>query len=128
MADSKKTLQTLTLGCSKNKVDTEHILPYAESMYEILPEDDMTVHADVLLLNTCGFIGDAKEESVNAILEAVERKKRGEVGQIIVFGCLAQRYAHELPELIPEVDKWLGARDIVSVIKAIGAVPDSKAN
>lgn len=128
MADSKKTLQTLTLGCSKNKVDTEHILPYAESLYEILPEDDMNVHADVLLINTCGFIGDAKEESVNAILEAVERKKRGEVGQIIVFGCLAQRYAHELPELIPEVDKWLGARDIVSVIKAIGAVPDSKAN
>lgn len=126
MEGQRKTLQTLTLGCSKNKVDTEHILPYAESVYEIIPEDVTGRHADILLINTCGFIGDAKEESVNAILEAVERKKSGEVGEIVVFGCLSQRYAAELPGLIPEVDKWLGARDLDSVIKAIGGVPDRK--
>ena len=112
--------------CIRDRVDTEHILPYAESVYEIIPEDVTGRHADILLINTCGFIGDAKEESVNAILEAVERKKSGEVGEIVVFGCLSQRYAAELPGLIPEVDKWLGARDLDSVIKAIGGVPDRK--
>ena len=71
MEGQRKTLQTLTLGCSKNKIDTEHIHPYAESVYEIIPEDVTGRHADILLINTCGFIGDAKEESVNAILEAV---------------------------------------------------------
>lgn len=116
-------LQTLTLGCSKNRVDTEHILSYAENLYEIVPEGE-DIPVDVLLINTCGFIGDAKEESVQAILEAVERKSRGEVGKIIVFGCLSQRYAHELPDLIPEVDQWFGARDFDPVIKALGAEPD----
>lgn len=115
-------LQTLTLGCSKNKVDTEHILSQVESLYEIVPEGE-DAFVDVLLVNTCGFIGDAKEESIQAILEAVERKNRGEVGRIIVFGCLSQRYPDELPELIPEVDLWYGARDFESLIKALGGVP-----
>lgn len=112
-------LQTLTLGCSKNKVDTEHILSQVETLYEIVPEGE-DVSVDVLLINTCGFIGDAKEESVQAILEAVERKNRGEIGRIIVFGCLSQRYGGELPELIPEVDEWYGAREFLPVIKALG--------
>ena len=94
------------MGCSKNKVDTEHILSQVEDHFEIVPEGE-DIPVDVLLLNTCGFIGDAKEESVHAILEAVERKKRGEVGKVIVFGCLSQRYANEMPELIPEVDAWV---------------------
>ena len=111
-------LQTLTLGCSKNKVDTEHILSQVESLYEIIPEGE-DVSVDVLLINTCGFIGDAKEESVQAILEAVERKNRGEVGKVIVFGCLSQRYGSELPDLIPEVDEWYGAREFVPVFKAL---------
>ena len=83
-------LQTLTLGCSKNKVDTEHILSQVESSYEIIPEGE-DVSVDVLLINTCGFIGDAKEESVQAILEAVEKKKQGDIAKIVVFGCLSQR-------------------------------------
>lgn len=126
MSVQNKTLQVVTLGCSKNKVDTEHILPYAESLYEIVPEDVLDRHIDVLLINTCGFIGDAKEESINMILEAAERKKRGEVGKLLVFGCLSQRYGAELPELIPEVDGWFGARELDPVIEAIGAVPDRK--
>ena len=116
-------LQTVTLGCSKNKVDTEHILSHVEDLYEIVPEGE-DIPVDVILLNTCGFIGDAKEESVQAVLEAVEKKKRGEAGKVIVFGCLSQRYADELPGLIPEVDAWFGAREFDPVIKALGAEPD----
>ena len=115
-------LQTLTLGCSKNKVDTEHILSQVESSYEIIPEGE-DVSVDVLLVNTCGFIGDAKEESIQAILEAVERKKQGSVGKIVVFGCLSQRYGNELPELIPEVDAWFGARDFDPVVRELGVEP-----
>ena len=115
-------LSTITLGCSKNKVDTEHILSQVEDLYEIVPEGE-DIPVDVLLINTCGFIGDAKEESVQAVLEAVERKNAGEVGKVIVFGCLSQRYMHELPDLIPEVDGWFGAREFDPVIKALGAEP-----
>ena len=119
----KMKLQTVTLGCSKNKVDTEHILSHVEDLYEIVPEGE-DIPVDVILLNTCGFIGDAKEESVQAVLEAVDKKKRGEADKVIVFGCLSQRYADELPELIPEVDGWFGARDFDPVIRALGAEPD----
>ena len=127
MAAVEKKLQTLTLGCSKNKVDTEHILSQVEHLYEIVPEGE-DIPVDVLLINTCGFIGDAKEESVQAVLEAVEKKSRGEVGKIVVFGCLSQRYAHELPELIPEVDAWFGARDFDPVIRELGVEPDPSAS
>ena len=120
-----KKLQTLTLGCSKNKVDTEHILSQVAGHYDIVAEGEETP-VDVLLVNTCGFIGDAKEESVQAVLEAVERKSRGEIGKIVVFGCLSQRYAHELPELIPEVDAWYGAREFDPVISELGVEPDRK--
>ena len=123
MSSDRKTLQVVTLGCSKNKVDTEHLLSQIQSAYDIVPEgDDRPV--DCMVLNTCGFIGDAKEESVQAILEAVERKNRGEVGKIYVFGCLSQRYAEELPGLIPEVDGWFGARDLDPVTNALGVEPD----
>lgn len=112
-------LQVITLGCSKNDVDSEHVLSCLSGLYEIVPpEEDGPV--DVLLVNTCGFIGDAKEESVQAVLAAVARKNRGEVGRLFVMGCLSQRYADELPELIPEVDAWFGARDFAPVVRALG--------
>ena len=120
-----KKLQTLTLGCSKNKVDTEHILSQVEDLYEIISEGE-DIPVDIILLNTCGFIGDAKEESVEAVLEAVERKRRGEADKVVVFGCLSQRYANELPELIPEVDAWFGAREFDPVISYLGAEPDRR--
>ena len=118
-----KKLQTITLGCSKNKVDTEHILSHVEHLYEIVPEGE-DIPVDVILLNTCGFIGDAKEESVQAVLEAVERKTRGLASKVIVFGCLSQRYMNELPDLIPEVDAWFGAREFDPVIRELGAEPN----
>ena len=118
-----KKLQTITLGCSKNKVDTEHILSQVDHLYEIVPEGE-DIPVDTILLNTCGFIGDAKEESIQAVLEAVERKQRGLAEKVIVFGCLSQRYMSELPGLIPEVDGWFGAREFDPVIRALGAEPD----
>lgn len=120
---SRKTIQIVTLGCSKNRVDTEHILSQIQGEYEIVPEG-VDADVDVMMLNTCGFIGDAKEESIQAVLEAVERKKRGEAGKVMVFGCLSQRYAAEMPELIPEVDAWFGAREIDPIIRALGVEPD----
>ncbi len=116
-------LQTITLGCSKNRVDTEHILSNLGGLYEIVPEGE-DIPVDIMLLNTCGFIGDAKEESVQAVLDAVERKNQGQAGKVIVFGCLSQRYMSELPELIPEVDAWFGARDFDPLIRELGAEPD----
>lgn len=118
-----RKIQIVTLGCSKNRVDTEHLLSQIQGEYEIVPEGvDQPV--DVLMLNTCGFIGDAKEESVQAVLEAVEKKKAGAASEVYVFGCLSQRYMAELPELIPEVDGWFGARDLDPVIRALGVRPD----
>ena len=106
-------LKVVTLGCSKNTVDTEHLLAALPSgKYSVT--NDLPV--DLLLYNTCGFIGDAKQESIDAILEGVEAKKRGEVGRIAVFGCLSQRYASELPAAIPEVDAWFGARDFNPIL------------
>lgn len=116
----QKTLQVITLGCSKNDVDTEHLLAQVKDDFCILPSGNEQ-YVDYLLLNTCGFIGDAKEESIQAILEAVERKKQGKIGKIFVFGCLSQRYSAEMPDLIPEVDGWFGARDIAPVVNALGS-------
>ena len=118
-----KSVQIITLGCSKNTVDTEHILYQVRDELQIVPQDADPEHVDYLLLNTCGFIGDAKEESVNAIMSAVQRKLEGRADRIIVFGCLSQRYSDELPGLIPEVDEWYGARDFDPVVKALGVTP-----
>ncbi len=117
------SIQVITLGCSKNTVDTEHLLAQ-------LPEDAWTVYGeehtgpvDYLLINTCGFIFDAKQESIDTILAAAKRRKSGEAGQLLVFGCLSQRYASELPALIPEVDGWFGARDLDPLVRALGVEP-----
>ena len=118
-----KSVQVITLGCSKNTVDTEHLLAQLPGdRFNVLPED-WTGHVDYLLVNTCGFIGDAKEESIQMLLEQAERRKTGAAGQLFAFGCLSQRYASELPALIPEVDRWFGARDLDPVVLALGAHP-----
>lgn len=115
-----KTLKVITLGCSKNTVDTEHLLAALPAdAFDILPEGS-TEPVDYLLYNTCGFIGDAKEESIQAVLDGAEAKKAGLVGQILVFGCLSQRYAKDLPALIPEVDAWFGARDMNPILDYLG--------
>lgn len=120
----RKRLRAVTLGCSKNTVDTEHLLAQLPpEEFEIVGDGPV----DCLLVNTCGFIGDAKEESVNAVLEAVATKSRGEAAEVIVFGCLSQRYGAELKEEIPEVDAWFGAREIAPVLRHLGVEPDRSA-
>ena len=118
-----KSLQVITLGCSKNTVDTEHLLFQIRDSFEIVPEGEERP-VDYLLINTCGFIGDAKQQSIDTILSQVGRKNSGEIGKIFVFGCLSQRYMSEMPSLIPEVDSWFGARDLNPLIRALGCTPD----
>lgn len=123
MNSKAQKLRTLTLGCSKNRVDTEHLVAQLGDGFVVLPEDSAEP-VDVLLVNTCGFIGDAKQESIDAILSAVELKKAGLVGKLVVFGCLSQRYSKEMPGLIPEVDAWFGAREYEPILRWLGVNPD----
>ena len=116
-----ESLQVITLGCSKNTVDTEHLLGALEGLYDIVPQGEQRQKIDNLIINTCGFIGDAKQESIDAVLEAVRLKSEGKVGKLTVVGCLSQRYMDSLPGLIPEVDSWFGARDFSRVARAFGA-------
>ena len=118
------SLRVITLGCSKNTVDTEHLLYQVHGSYEIVPEEDSRA-VDVEAINTCGFIGDAKEQSIQVILEEARKKNAGLIGKLLVFGCLSQRYSAELPSLIPEVDGWFGARELDSLVKALGCRPQA---
>ena len=114
-----KIVNIITLGCAKNRVDSEHIAAQlAEAGYEIRFDSDRT-DAKVVVINTCGFIGDAKEESIDTILNAVEAKKAGLIEQVFVIGCLSERYADELREEIPEVDDYFGARTFDGVVRAL---------
>ena len=116
-------LQLITLGCSKNRVDSEHLLSRAVAAgWEVAPEgEDLSLgKVDTVLINTCGFIGAAKEESINVILEAGKAKSEGFVRRLLVFGCLAQRYRSELPDLIPEVDGFFAINEMDALKAALG--------
>lgn len=114
------TANIVSLGCFKNLVDTERLLAMlaAKGIDATLGEEP-SKPADVCIVNTCGFIGDAKEESINTILEAAQAKERGDVGRIMVFGCLSERYASELPAEIPEVDSWHGKFDLAGIVREL---------
>ena len=106
-----------SLGCDKNLVDSEMMLgQLAESGY--LFTDDET-QADIVVINTCCFIKDAKEESIETILEMAQLRKKGDIKALIVTGCLAQRYKEEIQKEIPEVDEILGISDIDHIVQAI---------
>lgn len=116
-----KKINIITLGCSKNVVDSEHIAAQLEAGgYETVYDSNDT-DAGIVVINTCGFIGDAKEESVNTILEAAEMKSCGLIEKLFVIGCLSERYADELREEIPEADEYFGARDLRGVIGILNA-------
>jgi len=115
-----KKVNIISLGCSKNLVDTEMLLKQLDKAGYVTETDVENSDAGVVIINTCGFIGDAKEESVNTILEQVERKKKGEIGQIYVIGCLSQRYKAELEAEIPEVDAFFGKFDWKGVLEKMG--------
>ena len=107
----------ISLGCDKNLVDSEEMLGMlAADGHEIVDDED---EAEVIIVNTCCFIGDAKEESVNTILEMAEYKKTGSCHALIVTGCMAQRYQKEIIEEVPEVDAVLGTTSYGDIVKAL---------
>lgn len=116
-----KKINVITLGCSKNTVDSEHLMArLAAAGYEVV-FDSERVDADTVVINTCGFIGDAKRESIETILAAAAAKQAGRIKHLFVIGCLSERYADELRAEIPEVDDYFGARDWSGIIAALGA-------
>ena len=115
-----KTINVITLGCSKNTVDSEHLMAHLEAAGYTMRADDDRLDADVVVINTCGFIGDAKQESIELILEAVAAKEAGLIEQLFVIGCLSERYADELRTEIPEVDKYFGVKDWAAIVAALG--------
>lgn len=119
-----KKINVITLGCSKNTVDSEHLMArLAAAGYEVLYDSDRT-DAKVVVINTCGFIGDAKQESIDMILRAAEAKNAGKIEKLFVVGCLSERYADELRAEIPEVDEYFGARTWDGIVRALGAAED----
>lgn len=113
----------VSLGCPKNRIDTETMLAGLRGDYEIISDAD---EADVVVVNTCAFVESAKEESVNAILDAVELKE-GKLQKLIVSGCLSQRYADELAAELPEVDHFVGTNDLGAVREILELERDRKA-
>lgn len=117
-----KKINVITLGCSKNLVDSEHLMAQLdEAGYEIVTDSNSTDEAKIVVVNTCGFIGDAKEEAIQTILECAEAKAEGRIEKLFVMGCLSERYADELREEIPEVDDYFGARSLKEVVEALEA-------
>ena len=121
-----KKVNIISLGCSKNLVDTELLMKQLEKVGYSVEVDVENSKAKVVVINTCGFIGDAKEESVNTILEQVELKKEGKVDKIFVMGCLSQRYEPELQKEIPEVDAYFGKFDWKGILTELGKEYDDK--
>lgn len=110
------TVAVISLGCSKNLVDSERLMKMLESVgYDVIAEPDETfLDSDAekhVVINTCGFIGDAKEESINEILSWAQLRRKGDIQGLYVMGCLSQRYPDQLPPELPEVDRWYGKTD-----------------
>ncbi len=119
-----KKINVITLGCSKNTVDSEHLMArLAAAGYSVVWDSDRT-DARTVVINTCGFIGDAKQESIEMILRAAAAKQAGKIDRLFVIGCLSERYADELRHEIPEVDDYFGARTWDGIIRALGASQD----
>lgn len=121
MAKCNQKINVITLGCSKNLVDSEHLMAQLdEAGYEIVTDSNST-DAKIVIINTCGFIGDAKEEAIQTILECAEAKAEGRIEKLFVMGCLSERYADELRAEIPEVDEYFGARSLREIVEILDA-------
>ena len=122
------TANIITLGCSKNLVDSERLLNQLRSGgYEVF-HDRYGLHTDLVIINTCGFILDAKQESIDTILSFIEDKKSGNIGRIIVMGCLSERYREELKIEMPEVDAFFGVWEMEKILAAAGCMQDKSLN
>lgn len=115
----KGEIDIITLGCSKNLVDAERLMRQLELIGYRCVHDSAMPKGEIAIINTCGFIGDAKEESIEIILQFAERKANGKLRKLYVMGCLSQRYREELPTEIPEVDKWFGKFDYMGIVEEV---------
>jgi len=113
----KQKINLITLGCSKNLVDSEVLMGQLGNKYQIIHDSDEK--SDVVIINTCGFIHDAKEESIDTILRAVESKKSGDLKKVFVMGCLSQRYKKDLQEEIDNVDGFFGVNELPQILKSL---------
>ncbi|MDR1678844.1 MAG: 30S ribosomal protein S12 methylthiotransferase RimO [Prevotellaceae bacterium] len=112
----KNHIDFITLGCSKNLVDSEKVIRQLEAKGYTVAHDSDNPQGEIAIINTCGFIGDAKEESINMILQFAEKKKRKKLHKLLVMGCLSERYKDDLQKEIPEVDKFYGKFDFEALI------------
>lgn len=115
----KQQINIVTLGCAKNIVDSEHLAGQLGDGWEVVYDSDST-DAKVVVINTCGFIGDAKEESINTILRFAAAKEAGDIEHLFVMGCLSERYRDELIDEIPEVDEFFGVNNLAGILKTVG--------
>ncbi len=118
MSRKREKIHITTLGCEKNLVDSEAMAGYLDKKHFAVTEDPED--ADTIIINTCGFIKPAKEESIDAILEAVELKKEGKVKKVLVAGCMAARYMKQLKPELPEVDAFFGTEDYRNIAEYLG--------
>jgi len=116
----KGTVDVVTLGCSKNLVDSEQLMRQFDALGYKVRHDAPNPDGDIVIVNTCGFIGDAKEESINTILQLSELKKRKKTEKLFVMGCLSERYQKELEAEIPEVDKFYGKFNYTNILTDLG--------
>ena len=116
----KNRIDLITLGCSKNLVDSERLMAQLAACGYKLCHDADEPRGEIVIVNTCGFIGDAKEESINTILALTEAKRRRRIGRIFVMGCLSERYRKELTDEIPEIDRLYGKYDWRGILADLG--------
>lgn len=117
----KNKINVVTLGCSKNVYDSEVLMGQLKASGKDVTHEAINDEANIVVINTCGFINNAKEESVNTILEYVDKKDQGLVDKIFVTGCLSERYKPDLESEIPDVDQYFGTTDLPLLLKALGA-------
>lgn len=118
----KNTVDIITLGCSKNLVDSEKLMRQLEKNGYKVTHDSSCPQGEIAVINTCGFIGDAKEESINTILEFCQAKEEGRLKQLYVMGCLSERYLNDLQVEIPQVDKFYGKFNWSELLSDLGKI------
>lgn len=119
----KNKVDIITMGCSKNLVDSERLIKRIEAKGYKVEHNPENPDGEYVVVNTCGFIGDAKEESIMILLRLAQLKESGQIGKLIVMGCLSERYRNSLPEELPEIDLWYGKFDWTGFIDSL---PDLK--
>ena len=117
----KNKINIITLGCSKNVYDSEVLMGQLSANKIAVEHESENEDANIVVVNTCGFIDNAKEESINTILEQVQRKESGKIDKLYVTGCLSERYKPELERDIPNVDQYFGTTDLPKLLKVLGA-------